>query len=148
MTRTYRYQGAILRDHHILLIRHQEHDSGRDYWLVPGGGILPGETEEACVIREMQEETNLTVRVEHLLFEEQWMEEGGVYRGAKTYLCTPVSGSASPGYEPEPEAAGWYAIVEVRWVDLRDETSWLEKIVQDPLTYSSLKKVQAALLPD
>jgi 8-oxo-dGTP diphosphatase len=148
MTRIYRYQGAILRDHHILLIRHQEHQSGRDYWLVPGGGLEPGETEEACVTREMREETNLDVRVERLLFEEQWQEDGGVYRGARTFLCTPISGQAKPGYEPEPEAASHYAIVEVRWVDLENEASWGQKITQDRLTYPFLKKVQAALAAD
>ncbi len=145
MTRTYRYQGAILRDHHILLIRHQEHKSGHDYWLVPGGGIDPGETEEQCVMREMREETNLVVRVERLLFEEQWQEDGGPYRGARTYLCTPLSGSPKPGYEPEPEAASYYAIVEVRWVDLRDEASWGSKITNDPFTYPFLTKVRSIL---
>jgi ADP-ribose pyrophosphatase YjhB (NUDIX family) len=145
MTRIYRYQGAILRDHHILLVRHQEHESGRDYWLVPGGGREPGESEEQCVIREMQEETNLTVRVERLLFKEHWQDDPGPYRGAKTYLCTPISGEAKPGHEPEPEAAAWYAIAEVRWVDLREEASWGEKITNDPFTYPFLKKVQAAL---
>lgn len=145
MTRIYRYQGAILREHHILLIRHQEHESDHDYWLVPGGGLELGETEEQCVIREMQEETNLTVRVERLLFQEHWQEDGGVYRGAKTYLCTPISGEASPGYEPEPGPSSRYAIAEVRWVDLQDEASWGEKITHDRFTYPFLKKVRAAL---
>jgi ADP-ribose pyrophosphatase YjhB (NUDIX family) len=144
MSRIYRYQGAIIRDHHILLIRHQEHVSGHDYWLVPGGGIEAGETEEQCVIREMKEETYLDVKVERLLLEEHW-EEDRVYRGAKTFLCTPVSGKAQPGYEPEPEAASHYAIVEVGWVDLRDETKWGEAIRKDHLTYTLLKKIQAKL---
>ena len=46
-----RYPGAIIKDHHILLIKQTEHASGRSYWLIPGGGIEPGETEEACVQR-------------------------------------------------------------------------------------------------
>lgn len=145
MTRRYRYQGAIVRDHHILLIRHQEHTSGHDYWLVPGGGIEPGESEADCITREMREETQLEVRVERLLFEEQW-EEGGDYQGAKTYLCTPLSGEPQPGFEPEPEAASHYAIVEVRWVDLRDESTWGAKITLNHITYPFLKKVQALLI--
>jgi len=145
MPRIYRYQGAILRNHHILLIRHQEHISGRDYWLIPGGGMEPGETEVACVIREMKEETNLNVRVERLLLQEQW-EEDGTYRGAKTFLCTPISGIAQPGYEPEPEVANLYAIVEVRWVDLQNESTWGDKIRTDHLTYPLLKKIQGLLV--
>jgi 8-oxo-dGTP pyrophosphatase MutT (NUDIX family) len=37
---------------------------------MPGGGIDSGETEEECVRREMQEETNLDVRVISLLVNE------------------------------------------------------------------------------
>ncbi len=62
MPRIYRYQGAIIQNNHMLLICHQEHASGRAYWLIPGGGIEPGETEVECVIREMKEETCLDVR--------------------------------------------------------------------------------------
>ena len=55
MTGITRYQGAIIKDHHILLIKQTEHASGRSYWLIPGGGIEPGETEEVCVQREVLE---------------------------------------------------------------------------------------------
>ena len=91
--RDIRYGGAIIRDHHILLIRHRENESGRSYWILPGGGIEPGETEEDCVRREIKEETNLNVRVVSLLLDELSHPES-VYRSFKTYLC-----------EPEPEAA-------------------------------------------
>ena len=64
-----RYQGAIIKDDKILLIRHTEHASGHSYWVIPVGGREAGETEMACVMREMLEETNLVVRVERLLVE-------------------------------------------------------------------------------
>jgi ADP-ribose pyrophosphatase YjhB (NUDIX family) len=58
--RDIRYQGAIIRDHQILLIKHTtEKDTGTSYWIFPGGGIEPDETEEDCVRREMKGETNL-----------------------------------------------------------------------------------------
>lgn len=47
MTRDIRYQGVVLRDSHLLLVKHREHDSGHAYWIMPGGGRDPGETEEA-----------------------------------------------------------------------------------------------------
>ena len=68
--RDIRYQGAIIRDHQILLIKHRENEGGRSYWILPRGGIEPGKTEEDCVIREMKEETNLDVRVVSLLQKE------------------------------------------------------------------------------
>ena len=64
-----RYQGAVIRDDKILLIRHTEHVSGRSYWVFPGGGREANETEIECVVREMLEETNLEVSVERLLVE-------------------------------------------------------------------------------
>jgi 8-oxo-dGTP pyrophosphatase MutT (NUDIX family)/uncharacterized membrane protein len=143
-TRCLRYQGAIVKDHHLLLIRHQEHASGRDYWIIPGGGRLDGESEEACVAREMKEETNLEVTVRRLLLDEYWETNHGSHHH-KTYLCEPLTGQASPGYEPELESSQHYAIVEVKWFDLRSEASWGEKVVRDPITYPLMLKLRAAL---
>ena len=144
MARHTRCQGAIIRDHHILLIAHQEHSSERKYWLVPGGGLEDGEDEVACVIREMREETNLEVRVERLLL----VDEGiplGVYRQLKTFLCTPIGGEAKPGYEPEEEASSVYGITDVAWFDLRDESLWNEAMKLDEITYPQVKRIQKAL---
>src|SRR5512136_2943143 len=100
MTRTVRYQGAILRADHILLIQHREHATGYAYWVLPGGARESGETEEACVIREMREESHLEVAVERLLLDEP-SHPTGIYKRLKTYLCHIVSGTPAPGYEPE-----------------------------------------------
>jgi 8-oxo-dGTP pyrophosphatase MutT (NUDIX family) len=70
MTRITWYQGVIIRDHRILLIKQTEHATGRSYWLIPGGRIEPDETAEKCVEREMLEETGLHVQVEYLLLDE------------------------------------------------------------------------------
>lgn len=41
---------------------------GKDnFWEFPGGKIDPGETPEACIIREIKEELNMTVRIEESL---------------------------------------------------------------------------------
>jgi len=139
-----RYQGAIIRDHHILLIRHCDNKTGRSYWVFPGGGIEPGETEEDCVRREMKEETSLDVRIVSLLLDELG-HPNGVYRSLKTYLCEPNMGKASPGFEPEPEAANRYSIMEVKWFDLHDEASWDPELITDPFTYDQLQRVRKKL---
>lgn len=133
-----------MRDHHILLIQHREHQGGRSYWLFPGGGIEPGESEEACVTREMKEETGLDVRVERLLVDEDGIP-GEIYRRYKTYLCAALPGEAQPGYEPEPEAAAQYAIAAVGWFDLRRPDTWGQVVRDDPWTYPLLVRVRAAL---
>jgi 8-oxo-dGTP pyrophosphatase MutT (NUDIX family) len=144
MTRHTRYQGFIIQDHKVLLIKHQSRTSDLSYWVVPGGGIEDSESEEECVIREMKEETHLEVKIDRLLLDEP-SPPGGVYRWRKSYLCHPVSGVARPGYEPEPEAAADYAISEVRWLDLSDESGWGEKIKGDPYTYPMLVALRKAL---
>lgn len=146
MTEITRCQAAILQGDRVLLILHREHGSGRSYWLLPGGRWEDGETAEECVRREMWEETGLTVRVERLLYEEpsKVIRPGG-YTRYWTYLCTPLSGEAKPGYEPEPEPSTLYAIAEVGWFDLRDASTWGEQVLSDPLTAYVMKKLQHTL---
>jgi 8-oxo-dGTP pyrophosphatase MutT (NUDIX family) len=142
LNRQTRYQGAIVRDYHILLIKHCEHKRGRTYWIFPCGGIEPGETEEECVKREMKEETDLDVKVKELLLDEPAPPESRIYQRARTYLCEPLSDDAKPGYEPEPEVASVYSIEEVKWFDLRNESTWDSLLVNDPLTYLPLQRLR------
>lgn len=104
----------------------------------PWWGIEGDETEEECIIREVREETNLEVEVEGLLFDEP-------YRWRKTFLCKPIGGHASPGYEPEIEAAEGSAITEVRWFDLGDESEWGANLLGDPFPYPQLVAVRKKL---
>ena len=144
--RTTRYQAAILRGTEILLIRHREHAGGRSYWVIPGGGMEAGETEIECVRREALEETALEVSVEALVLDEPpLMDYGGGYQRFKTYLCRPLTDEAAPGYEPEPEAAAIYAIVEVAWFSLVDETTWNDLIISDAITAPTLRRIRMAL---
>ena len=139
-----RYQGAIIKDHKMLLIRHTEHASGRTYWVIPGGGREADETEIACVIREMFEETNLEVSVKRLLVESS-IPNDHAYKTRQTYLCHIVSGQASPGYEPEADAAALYAITEVAWFDLRSEESWEASIFDNHIAYPVLQEIRREL---
>jgi 8-oxo-dGTP pyrophosphatase MutT (NUDIX family) len=144
LARVTRYQGAIVRNDRILLLLQELVESGETYWLIPGGGILEGETEFECVKREMKEETHLDVKVIGLLLDEPSHNEGA-YRRMKTYLCEPIGGKEKPGSEPEPEVASLYSIVAVGWFDLRDETQWEMKLMEDPFTYPLLRKIREAL---
>jgi 8-oxo-dGTP pyrophosphatase MutT (NUDIX family) len=139
-----RYQGAIIKDDQILLIRHTEHASGRSFWVIPGGGREADETEFDCVRREMREETNLDVEVKGLLIEST-IPNDAFNRTRRTYLCHIVSGQAAPGYEPEAEAAASYAITEVAWFDLRSEESWEASIFDNHIAYPLLQAIRQAL---
>ena len=142
--RRIRYQGAIVQDDKILLIRHTEHESGRSYWVIPGGGREEGESEIACVVREMLEETHLEVCVQRLLVESD-IPNDQVYKTCKTYLCDIVSGQPAPGYEPEADAAAFYAITEVAWFDLRSEENWETSIFDNHIAYGVLQEIRQEL---
>jgi ADP-ribose pyrophosphatase YjhB (NUDIX family) len=142
-----RYQGAIVRDHHILLLYGREDwgDGPREFWLVPGGGREPGESAEETVRREMLEETRLEVRVERQLLDRPpHPTDSGPYKRTVTYLCTPIRGEAAPGVEPEMSADVW-VILEVGWFDLRKEEDWGVTILQDPITYDQLVAIRREL---
>jgi 8-oxo-dGTP diphosphatase len=144
MIRLIRYQGAIIRDHKILLIKHREHASGREYWVIPGEGREQNETEEACVIREMREETRLDVKIERLLLDEVDIPQS-VYKRQKTYLCTIVAGEDQPGYELESEAAQQYAISEVHWFDLKDPIGLEAELGKEAFTFPLVQRIRLTL---
>jgi 8-oxo-dGTP diphosphatase len=142
--REIRYQGAIVQDDHILLIKHMPLHGGSPYWLIPGGRIEDGETEVECVQREMKEETNLDVKVIRQVLDEPSLP-GDLYRQLRTFLCKPIGGEAKPGYEPELEAASKYSISEVKWFDLRDTSEWGNLLINDRFTYPQLVRIRVEL---
>jgi ADP-ribose pyrophosphatase YjhB (NUDIX family) len=138
MNRTIRYQGAIMRDGHILLVRHRYAD-GYEYWGIPGGGRKADETEEQCVIREVKEETNLDIKIEQLLIDGP-SHPHSCYQRFKTYLCTPIGDQAQPGHE-----SGRRAIVQVEWFDLSDKSQLGLETVNNTITYAVLQRIREAL---
>ena len=50
-------RAVILRDGMILL----SHETVTGWWLVPGGGMENGETSEMCCVREVEEETCMSI---------------------------------------------------------------------------------------
>ncbi len=114
MSERLRAAAAILRDGHILMVFHRIGDW--EFWTLPGGGVALGETPEEAAIREVMEETNLTVRIAKLLFERN-DSDGREY----VYLAE-VVGAAEPsvGFDPElpPGQVQW--IQKVDWLSLKD----------------------------
>ena len=144
MTRSIRYQGAIIGDHQILLLKQIEHASGRSYWQIPGGRIELDEIEEQCVQREMLEETGLEVQIDSLLLDEPSPPSDSIYQRWKTYRCTILAGEALPGSEPEADLVDAYSFTEVGWFDLRDPATWDARLGTDTYIAAWLQRIQAA----
>ena len=89
--------GAVLihQDKVLLIKRGKEPLRGR--WVVPGGTVELGETLEQALVREVQEETGLTVRpLEVVLVFDRIEREGDAVRYHYViidYLCEYVSGT-------------------------------------------------------
>ncbi|MCP5098220.1 MAG: NUDIX hydrolase [Chloroflexi bacterium] len=140
-----RYQAAIVQDDKLLMLKVWDHAfSGRTFWVIPGGGRLPNETEEACVVREAKEETNLQVKIKQLLLDEA-EPLGDMYKRAKTYLCQIVAGTPQPGLEPEVDTTEKTTIQAIGWFDLRDPNQWDPLAANDPFTEPKLQQIRTAL---
>lgn len=60
-------------------------------WVLPGGGIDPGETPEEAIIREMQEETGLQVGISRLVG--AYIPLNRLARHTHLYECMLIQGS-------------------------------------------------------
>ena len=137
MDRATRYIAAILRDDHILLLK-QQFSPEYTCWVIPGGGRLEGESEAACIAREVREEAGLDVCVDGLLYEGP-SHIHTFYQRFKVYRCTP-QGEPHPGLIAAQEN-----ILETRWFDLRDDSQLSYDVINSAITCSVIDRIRQAL---
>ena len=135
-------QAAIIQNDHLLLLKANDPVSGKTFWVIPGGGQEPNETEEEWVEREVDEETHLSVEANDLLFDEQTSRDD-TYQRLKTYRCRIVSGESCPGIEPEADVE--VTILEVGWFNVRNPASWDCLVLNDSITYPLLQRLRCVL---
>ncbi len=92
--------GAIVTDGQgrLLMIK-RGHDPGAGLWSIPGGRIEPGETDAEALVREMIEETGLTVEVGRLIGRVQRPGLNGAVVDIRDYAATVTGGTLRPGEE-------------------------------------------------
>ena len=101
--------GAIITDpagRLLLIKRGHEPEAGR--WSLPGGRIEPGESDEQALVREIGEETGLTVTVGRLIGSVDRPQPGGRVLVIRDYAAEVTGGALTAG----DDAA------DARWVSL------------------------------
>jgi len=125
--------GAVVRDRkgRILLVRHKPERKGywKGKWICPGGKLKQGETLAEAALREIREETGLTVILERILppFETVVREGESVLLHVVylDFLAEPVGGALRP--DDDVGEAEWWDSREIgrRWHELHADTQRL-----------------------
>jgi len=100
-------KGIVYQDGKIVLLKNE-----REEWELPGGKLELGETPEACVVREIEEELGLSCRIGPIL--DTWVYH--IYEGVDvlivTYGCYPEPFSQVT-HSPEHKAVGMFTPEEI-----------------------------------
>jgi lincosamide nucleotidyltransferase len=143
--RSYRVEGVITDGEKVLIIKHSGNDGRPDEWLLPGGGKVAGESDEAAVKREVLEETCLDIEPAGMIAEIE-LPEDGLYYSAKMFHFIYDGSDPSPGSEPEDVNGNYYTISELKWIDLSDLSSIAARYKTFPRMSERLEAIRSHLL--
>lgn len=124
-------KAVILHDGQILLIRASWED--QECYFLPGGGQHARESLGDTVVREVDEETGLTVTVERLLWLREYIganhdhpeTEANTHRIEAIFLCTPTSDPGQLGGHAQDEVQTgleWVPLGNIPAINLLPQT--------------------------
>lgn len=139
-------RGIIIDGNKILL----SYETVTDQWMIPGGGLENGETERACCIREIAEETGCMVETSECMLEiDEYYED---WKWVNKYFICKVIGTTEIKQTQREQEVGmipkWLTIDEIkdifskhntyaesdemrRGMYLREYTALTELVLQD-----------------
>jgi 8-oxo-dGTP diphosphatase len=117
--------GAIIVEHGRVVLVKRGHAPLLGKWSIPGGVLEVGETLRTAVVREVREETGLTIELGELLgvFERILPDEQGHTRYHYVlidFLCRRMSGELVAG--DDAVEVGWFSREELASLELAQET--------------------------
>lgn len=108
-------KGVILRDGHVLLLHKI---SGE--WDLPGGRLNSLETPEQCLIREIHEETGLSVKPGRLLYRWVRRRPGKPDVFLVSHQCVLSDADASVSLSREHDKMGWFTMQGLETLSLSE----------------------------
>lgn len=105
-------KGIIRYDNRMLIVQRAAADSGGGTWECPGGKVDFGEHPEASLLREIREETGLTVTVDRIAYASSFLTHPDRQVILVVYFCTAETGAVS--LSDEHDAYLWADEADVR----------------------------------
>ena len=116
--------GVLPRRGKKYLLVKEKLEGGKEWWIVPGGGVEWGETIEEAIRRELMEETKLAAKkLTFLAHKEAVFPEVG-YHTVIFFYEAQVDGK-EPVYEKKIIEGGWFTADEAKRLDLVESAQWL-----------------------
>ena len=107
-----------------ILLVHRPH---REDWTFPKGKVEPGETDEACALREVEEETGLRCALGDELPTISHVDHKGRLKVVRYWLMRPAGGKAAP--QNEVDAVRWLPVAAAaRLLTYRRDRALLEAL--------------------
>jgi 8-oxo-dGTP diphosphatase len=100
----------------VLLFRYpRSNETGKPFWVVPGGGVHPGETYEDAAARELREETGVAADIGPIVWTRtDWFPSRGMtcQKEERHYLvrirkAVPIEAPGPDPHEPILDARWW-----------------------------------------
>lgn len=118
---------AIMRNqqNHVLMILVRGEADNVSHWSLPGGRVEKGETAHSALIREVQEETGLSIlKIGHIAYDVRMQFDDRATQ-ALVYAIDSWEGDINPN-DPEDE------IFRAEWIPLAEAIAHLQKLASYP----------------